>query len=50
MSALPVLPEKGHVLLLPPGTYRFEMSVGAQRASPRSFTGTAVAGETRKAE
>jgi hypothetical protein len=50
MSALPVLPEEGHVLVLPPGTYRIEMSVGAQRASPWSFTGTAVPGETRRAE
>ena len=49
-SGLPVVPDHGYGLVLPPGEYRIEVSVGAERKGPKSFTATAVAGTAKRIE
>ena len=50
LGALPVVPDRGYALVLPPGEYRIEVSVGAERKEPRTFTATAVAGAAKRVE
>ena len=45
---LPVVPNLGHCLVLPPGAYRVELSQGLARRGPKVFRVTAVAGATSR--
>jgi hypothetical protein len=49
-SGLPVVPDHGYGLVLPPGEYRIEVSVGAEKATPKAFSATAVAGSAKRVE
>ena len=50
LGALPVVPDRGYALVLPPGEYRVEVSVGPERKQPRAFTATCVAGDAKRVE
>ncbi len=49
-SALPVVPDAGYALVLPPGTYRVEIATGAERSHPRTVGATVVAGRATRIE